>query len=684
MMDHRRHAPVKRRRSAALQTRREPQSRSPLGNARRRRGDVFSSDHAVSRHSGRFRWLISTFLAAGVGALAILVVIAGSMDRRDQSGGILAALQRSGESPLASFRLPVPKDGGLNWSTPKTDRLQMIAGALSTKYIIHDTMRRQVNNRDKIVNKAYQRVVARLAPISSTQADQIPPFNPYKLYAATGKGADADTANSDTQDINVRVVDLLGGLLPSEDGQELSNQEVADLVPQTGAADEGTGLTMRPGFRPDGLDPQSPSEILAERSSRTAPEPLPPNTTLFAKTTVEPDEAGDDFEAREVRVIKVRKGDTLTRIISGLGGEPWQARAMIEAARGIFPDNAAVPGQEVHITLVPSITRTNRFEPVRVSVFSEGHEHKVTIARNAAGEFTASSSPLDERVMRAALGNEDMPQAASLYASFYHAALSQGLPADTIMQILRIHAYETDFRRKVRGGDQVEWFFDTRDEDKGAEGAIGDLLATSISTSGETQKFYRFRLTDGAVDYFDENGNTSRKFLMRRPARGDQLRLASGFGLRRHPILNQLRMHAGIDWAGPIGTPIMAAGAGVIEEAGRKGEFGNYIRIRHANGYKTAYAHQSRFASGISEGVRVRQGQVIGFIGNTGLSSGPHLHFEVLVNNQHVDPMSIQVPRDMKLEGKQLQDFQRERLRIEDLMRRNPVSAKVAEAAPAQ
>ena len=137
-------------------------------------------------------------------------------------------------------------------------------------------------------------------------------------------------------------------------------------------------------------------------------------------------------------------------------------------------------------------------------------------------------------------------------------------------------------------------------------------------------------------------------------------------------------MHTGVDWACAPGTPIMAAGNGVIEEAGRKGEYGNYVRIRHANGYKTAYGHMSRFAPGVGAGVKVRQGQVIGFVGSTGLSSGPHVHFEVLVNNGFVDPMSIQVPRERQLAGKQLADFQKERARIDALMRRNPVATRVA------
>jgi murein DD-endopeptidase MepM/ murein hydrolase activator NlpD len=155
--------------------------------------------------------------------------------------------------------------------------------------------------------------------------------------------------------------------------------------------------------------------------------------------------------------------------------------------------------------------------------------------------------------------------------------------------------------------------------------------------------------------------------------------------MRRHPILQVAKMHTGVDWACAIGTPIMAAGNGVIEEAGRKGEYGNYIRIRHANGYKTAYGHMAKFAPGVADGVKVRQGQVIGYVGTTGLSSGPHVHFEVLVNSgynsySYVDPMSIQVPRDRQLSGRNLADFQKERARLDEMMRRNPVSTRVAAA----
>lgn len=678
-MDLKRHAPIARRARPLPGAVSADASRTYLGRWHRRQSGDRRGESPISPQR-RFRWLLSTALAALVGAACLVVVILGSSEQGGQPADL--ADLTGGDQTLGSNRLGARKDTGLRWAVPKTDRMHTLTSALSARFIIHDSMRQRRGQREMIVNKSYARILARLAPVSAAEAERIPSFNPYKLYATTdGAG---ESAADDGQAVAVKVVELLRGILPGEDGQELTMAEVSDIVARSQATPEeiasSAAAAMRGGFQPEGAERKAAQDLLAQRSQLAVPEPLPPNTTALAKNVVEPDDIIDDLEAREVRVVKVARGETLTRVLSRMGGEIWQVRAMVEAARSILPDSAVVPGQEVHVTMAPSLTKQNTLEPVRFSVFGEGHEHKVTVARNSAGEFVASSSPLDERIAKAALGNEDLPQSSSLYASLYHAAATQGLDADTILQVMRIHAYETDFRRRVRSGDTVELFFDVRDDEKGGEPQLGDLLATSITSGGETAKFYRFRTPDGLVDYYDEAGNTSRKFLMRRPVRGENLRLASVFGLRRHPIFGFMRLHAGVDWAGPVGTPIMAAGSGVIEEAGRKGEYGNYIRIRHANGYKTAYAHMQRFASGISEGVRVRQGQVIGFLGNTGVSAGPHLHYEVLVNNQHVDPMSIQVPRERRLSGKQQADFQRERARIDDLARRNPVSSRIAEA----
>ena len=672
-MDTKRHAPLGRRRVHLRLD--QPHARwQGHARARRQAGDIYVSDHADTRQGGRFRWLVSTCLAAAVGVLAILVVIAGSTDTRETAGGMLSSLQRARDASLGSLQLPTAHIDGLRWAIPKTDRLLIPSGAMATKFVILDAMRQRRGNRDYILNKPYARLVARLAPITKAEAQRIPPFNPFKLYANTTPIDAAEPAEDGQQDAVVKIVDLLGGVMPNEDGQELTTEEVVEAVARLQAAVQDPAL-LRPGMS---ADAGTPGDALV--ASKSAAEPLPPNTSVLPKSVLEAEDPTDDLAGREVRVVKAQRGDTLARLLQRLGTETWQARAMTDAARNALSEGALQPGQEVHVTLVPSVVRANRMDPVRVSVFGEGHDHKVTVARNAAGEFVASASPIDERMINAEVNDDEQPQASSLYASLLTTAERQGVPHDFILQILKIHAYETDFRQRVRAGDGFELFFEVKDEDKGIEGSLGELLATAVTSAGETHRFYRFRTSDGLVDYYDEQGNTSRKFLMRRPVRGEDVRITSGFGVRRHPILQVPKMHTGVDWACAMGTPIMAAGSGVIEEAGRKGEYGNYIRIRHANGYKTAYGHMSRFASGVSEGVKVRQGQIIGYVGSTGLASGPHVHFEVLVNSSYVDPMSIQVPREHQLAAKQLADFQKERLRIDELMRRNPVLTRVATA----
>jgi len=296
-----------------------------------------------------------------------------------------------------------------------------------------------------------------------------------------------------------------------------------------------------------------------------------------------------------------------------------------------------------------------------------------------------NTSILEKSVFEADDAAEDAAQVrpSSLYASLHHAAQRLDIPPEVIVQILKIHAYATDFSQSVRAGDSFEFFFEGKKEGKGGAGWPGELLATAVASRRETHKFYRFRSADGAVDYYDERGSTSRTFLMRQPVRCPDVRVASGFGMRTHPLLQVVRPHTGVDWACAAGTPVMAAGSGVIEEAGRRGEYGNYLRIRHANDYKTVYGHMVQFAPGAGTGAVVRQGQIIGYVGNTGVSSGAHVHFEVLVKSddsgyRHVDPLSIHVPQERQLAGKDLADFRKEQARIAKLMSRTPIATRVA------
>lgn len=658
----RRHASIGRpRRPASADS---PRGLPQLYASRRRRPlpDLYVTDQAEARRGGGFRWFFSTCLAASVGAVAIVAVIFGSMELQSSTGREMALppVQRPRPVKAAGTRSP----SGIAWAAPKTDRLEATMDAVSTRYTVQDTIRERRASREYIHHKPYARVVIRLTAVEADPSISVPAFNPLRLFgnapAPRGGGETTSAASiPEGGEVGLRVVELLGSALPIEDAQEMDPAEILELVNRLLASDSDR-VQIRPAFAPEGLD-------LTRRDGQSA---LAAFTTVLTKTQAEQDEFSDEADGQRVKV-KLARGETLSRLLVRMGAEAWLARDMVEAAKGIHPEQSVAPGSEVELTLVPSLAGNGKNEPSRYTVLGPTGEHRVTVERNAAGEFVASATPL--RAIEVADGGRESGKNLSLYSSLYYGALAQGISPDVVQAILRTHAHEIDFRRRARGSDTVELFFDVREEDKGADGALGELLMTSVTIGGNTQKFYRFREADGSHDYYDTNGNNSRRFLLRKPLRSDDVRLTSGFGVRFHPLLNQRRMHSGVDWAGPVGTPIIAAGSGTVEEAGHKGQYGNYVRLRHANSYQTTYGHMRAIAPGLSPGGRVRQGQVIGYLGSTGLSSGPHLHFEVLIGNRWVDPLSIQVPREKRLQGKQLASFQRERVRVDDLMRQPPV-----------
>jgi murein DD-endopeptidase MepM/ murein hydrolase activator NlpD len=263
---------------------------------------------------------------------------------------------------------------------------------------------------------------------------------------------------------------------------------------------------------------------------------------------------------------------------------------------------------------------------------------------------------------------EDDGKGVRLYQSIYETSLRNQVPRPVIDDLIRVYSYDVDFQRKVQPGDSFEVLFAGEDENV-SDGTKSEVLFASLTTGGETRKFYRYQSADdNVVDYYDETGKSVKKFLVRKPLADGIMR--SGFGSRHHPILGSVRMHTGVDWASSMGTPIFAAGNGVIEKVGPEGGYGKYIRIRHANGYETAYGHMSAFARGMEPGKRVRQGQVIGYVGSTGLSTGAHLHYEIMINGRFVDPMKIKLPRGRVLESSLLAGFERERERLDNMMNR--------------
>ena len=246
----------------------------------------------------------------------------------------------------------------------------------------------------------------------------------------------------------------------------------------------------------------------------------------------------------------------------------------------------------------------------------------------------------------------------SIDESIYQSALAAGVEEAAFNEYVRVMGFSVDFQREVRRGDKFELMY-AIDRDSLSGGVVGvELKYAGLSLSGDQLSFFRYNGTDNAIGWYDENGNSAARTLIRTPITG--ARLSSSFGTRRHPVNGFTAMHKGVDFAAPKGTPIIAAGSGVVREAGWKGSYGRYIRIKHNATYDTAYAHMTRIATNISPGSRVKQGEIIGYVGSTGRSTGAHLHYEILVNNRQVNPMTVRLPTGKQIDPMYLNDFKKQ------------------------
>ena len=260
---------------------------------------------------------------------------------------------------------------------------------------------------------------------------------------------------------------------------------------------------------------------------------------------------------------------------------------------------------------------------------------------------------------------DELARYGRLDERIHTAARRDMIPAPVADELIRIFSDDVDLRRAAHPGDGFVVVTGGARRQPGD----ADIVFASLTYGGWTKGFYRFATAGGEIDYFDRAGRSARKQLIRRPLDAGWLR--STFGLKRHPILGTERMHAGVDWEAPLGTPIYAAGAGTVETAGRNGAYGEFVRLQHDGGYETAYAHLLMIARSLKPGVKVERGQVIGSVGSTGVATGPHLHYEVLVNGRFVDPMRIRLPAQRRLEGTAFAQFTQARDRIDADARRD-------------
>lgn len=353
----------------------------------------------------------------------------------------------------------------------------------------------------------------------------------------------------------------------------------------------------------------------------------------------------------EAATLKVRSGDTLIKILQREGVSSTDAHAVSTALKTVFDPRDIRVGQEIEMRGVTSDTS-------RIA-------DSIRIAVNPAIEavaFRDEDKGYVAHLLEADTLTEPRAFAGRISSSLYDAAVGQGVPPAVLVEMTRLFSYDVDFQRDIRKGDTFEVLFDQRVTTDGKVVSNNDIAFASMTLRGDTFNIFAFDHADGERGYYSEEGKGIRKALMRTPING--ARLSSSFGARRHPVLGYTKMHKGVDFAAPRGTPIYAAGDGVIEKRQRWGSFGNYIRIRHGDGFSTAYAHMNGFARGYGVGSRVKQGAVIGYVGTTGRSTGPHLHYEVLKNGAQVNPMKVRFPASKTLAGAELEAFFEERDRL--------------------
>ena len=346
------------------------------------------------------------------------------------------------------------------------------------------------------------------------------------------------------------------------------------------------------------------------------------------------------------RIVTIRNGDALGKVMQKEGIEGGEVHDIISAMNKHFDPKDLKVGQDVHMHFEPAAGDDKGYQLTGLQI--ELNPLKtIKVSRSGDGFRSAIEEKEVKEVVQA--------HKAVIKNSVYGSAAKAGIPKSVVTEAIKIYSQNVDFQRDVHSGDTLEVMYKSHQTADGYVAKTGDVLFAQLTLGGRKVPLYRYETADGSVDYYGPDGQSTKKTLMKTPI--DGARVSSGFGMRRHPVLGYSKMHKGMDFAAATGTPIYAAGDGTIAKAGRFSSYGNYVRIRHRGDLDTAYGHMSKIAAGIRPGSRVKQGQVIGYVGTTGRSTGPHLHYEVLVDSRQVNPRGINLPIGQALAGRDLKKF---------------------------
>ena len=307
--------------------------------------------------------------------------------------------------------------------------------------------------------------------------------------------------------------------------------------------------------------------------------------------------------------------------------------------------------QKIYLTIDQANNEIKNF------IFQISNKEKIYLTRNDENNF-------NQEIILTKLDKKIIYQENIILQSLYKSATDKKIPVNTIIELARIYGFQVDFQRDIRKKDRFQIMYEVFVDENGKKIETGNILFANLILSGEDNSLYYFDI-EGSIGHYDKNGKSIQKALMKTPING--ARLSSPFGMRKHPIDGFNKMHRGTDFAAPTGTPIMASGSGTIKKAGWCGGGGNCVVIKHNSTYQTVYAHMSKFAKGIKKGIRVKQGQTIGYVGSTGKSTGPHLHYEVIVNGKKVNSQKLKLPSGKILKGKDRKIFETKKIKLDVL-----------------
>tara|TARA_B100001057_G_scaffold498868_1_gene607438 strand:+ start:132 stop:1424 length:1293 start_codon:yes stop_codon:yes gene_type:complete len=349
---------------------------------------------------------------------------------------------------------------------------------------------------------------------------------------------------------------------------------------------------------------------------------------------------------------KIKSGETFDKILEGYSIKKEEINKVKNSLNKKININKLNTKQIIQFNLDKTNNKITEF------VYQISNTQKVFLKRNIVNDN------FNEEILLIKLNKKIEYKENIISQSLYKSAKDQNIPANTIIEFARIYGFQVDFQRDIRKQDKFQILYEIFLNEKNEIVQTGEILFGNLKLSGQNNSLYYFD-KDGSQGHYDKNGKSVKKALMKTPING--ARLSSSFGMRKHPIDGFNKMHRGTDFAAPMGTPIMASGNGVVTKAGWCGGGGNCVKIRHNSTYQTIYAHMSKFARGIKSGVRVKQGQIIGFVGSTGKSTGPHLHYEVIVNGKKVNSQKLKLPSGKILKGKNRKLFETKKIKLDVL-----------------